>query len=54
MATAGARCRARVDLLRLIDGGDLGWRSNAQAFDVRAFATTCKSRPRNSNRIVKG
>ena len=46
--TGSGRCK----LFGLIDGGDLGRRGNAEAFDMRTLASSCKARTGDADGVV--
>jgi hypothetical protein len=54
MTAAGARGGDGIGLLSLIDGGDLCWRSNTQALDVRAFSSSSKPWARDTDGAIEG
>ena len=54
MATTGARRRANICLLGLIDGRYLRRRSNAQSLDMRSLSARGESRPGHADGVVKG
>ncbi len=54
MRTTCPRGGVGVGLLGLVDGGDIGWRSDAQAFDMTALSTRSKSGSWDSQAIAKG
>jgi hypothetical protein len=54
MATAGTRSGSNLGLLRLIDGRNLGRRSDTQSLDVRSLSTRRKSWPGHADGVVEG